>query len=511
MFVLDVHGVGVAYAASSPVVRDATFRLVPGWYGLVGANGAGKTTLLRVLAGELAPTEGTARRNPRDACVVLCPQEIDVLSEDVCAFAEDEDGLAFELRGRLGLATAHIERWPTLSAGERKRWQIGAALRREPDILLLDEPTNHLDVEGRRLLVGSLRRFRGIGVLVSHDRALLDELPRTTLRMHNAHVTVYTGSYSDAAKVWTMERRSQEEAHHRAKGKVRAIASRLAEARRDRESADRARSTGQRMKDKNDSDARGGLAKGAAAAAEARSGRNVHVVRGELTRAEAEVPTFTRDRTLGGRVFAAFERAPSAILFHVAETCITTGDATILHDVRLAIGRGERVRIVGANGAGKTTLLCALLRGGPAKARILHLPQELSPAAVVRLADQMRALAPESRGRVLSVFAALGSDPERIVLRRAEDAARLSPGEARKLALAIGLGRHACALVLDEPTNHFDLPSIERLESALEAYPGAILLVTHDDHFATRCTSRVIEIKDGTTWERSPITPPGAR
>ena len=73
-----------------------------------------------------------------------------------------------------------------------------------------------------------------------------------------------------------------------------------------------------------------------------------------------------------------------------------------------------------------------------------------------------------------------------------------SPGEARKLALAMGLGRHAWALVLDEPTNHLDLPSIERLESALEAYPGAILLVTHDDRFATRCTSRVIEVKDGT-------------
>ena len=101
------------------------------------------------------------------------------------------------------------------------------------------------------------------------------------------------------------------------------------------------------------------------------------------------------------------------------------------------------------------------------------------------------------RGRVLFVFAALGSDPERIVLRRAADAARLSPGEARKLALAMGLGRHAWALVLDEPTNHLDLPSVERVESALATFPGALVLVTHDDAFAARVTSRVLQVEAG--------------
>ncbi len=168
------------------------------------------------------------------------------------------------------------------------------------------------------------------------------------------------------------------------------------------------------MKDKNDSDARNSLRKGAARSAEARGGRTVGVVRAELTRVESEVPSFTKDRTLGGRVFAAFTRAPSAVLFHVGEERITAGDAAILHDVHVTIGREERVRIVGANGAGKTTLLAALLRGGPAKERVLHLPQELLPDEVGELAGELRALEPESRGRVLSVFAALGSDPERI-------------------------------------------------------------------------------------------------
>jgi ATPase subunit of ABC transporter with duplicated ATPase domains len=502
--VLEAHGVGVAFAASTPVLQDVAVRLVPGWYGLVGANGAGKTTLLRVLSGELAPTEGSVRRDPNGASLATCPQDVEDVSDDVLSLAHGDGAagdrrLVAELRGRLGLDPDDVERWASLSPGERKRWQIGGALARAPDILLLDEPTNHLDAEGRALLVGALRRFRGIGVVVSHDRALLDELPRTTVRVHDAHVAVHAGGYAEAARTWEAERRAQEDAHANAKDRVRTVAARLADARREHASADRARSASARMKEKNDHDARSMGAKVVAGWAEARSGRTVQVVRAELVRAEQAVPTFTRDRTLGGRVFATYAKAPSAVLFHLDEDRIDAApDVTVLRDVRLTIGREERVRFTGANGAGKTTLLAALIRGGPPGHRLLYLPQELEADDVKRLSDELRALDAESRGRVLSAFAALGSDPERIVFRRREDADRLSPGEARKLALAMGLGRHAWALVLDEPTNHLDLPSIERLEVALETYPGCVLLVTHDDAFARATTTRVIRVEGGT-------------
>ena len=160
---LEAHGVGVAYATSSPVFHDAVFRLSPGFYGLVGANGAGKTTLLRVLEGDLMPTAGSVRRfRPR------------------CA------------------------------GGSRSRPSTSRGGRREPDILLLDEPTNHLDGAGRALLVvGALRHFRGVGVMVSHDRALLDDLPRTILRVHDGSVTVHPGSYAEARGAWETEQRAR--------------------------------------------------------------------------------------------------------------------------------------------------------------------------------------------------------------------------------------------------------------------------------------------------------------
>jgi ATPase subunit of ABC transporter with duplicated ATPase domains len=162
--------------------------------------------------------------------------------------------------------------------------------------------------------------------------------------------------------------------------------------------------------------------------------------------------------------------------------------------VRLTIGREERVRLEGANGAGKTTLLEALVHSHPHPERLLYLPQELDESAKSDALGDLRAAPPEARGHVLSIFAALGSEPERIV---GAEAAHLSPGEARKLVLAAALSRQVWALVLDEPTNHLDLPSIERLEAALAGYPGAVVLVTHDDAFARNVTRRSLRVDAG--------------
>jgi ATPase subunit of ABC transporter with duplicated ATPase domains len=106
--------------------------------------------------------------------------------------------------------------------------------------------------------------------------------------------------------------------------------------------------------------------------------------------------------------------------------------------------------------------------------------------------DSVRELPADERGRVLSLIAALGVDPDRLL-----ESASPSPGEARKLAMAYGLGRQVWAMVLDEPTNHLDMPAIERLEEALIEYPGAMVIVTHDDALARRCTSIEWRLESG--------------
>jgi ATPase subunit of ABC transporter with duplicated ATPase domains len=134
-----------------------------------------------------------------------------------------------------------------------------------------------------------------------------------------------------------------------------------------------------------------------------------------------------------------------------------------------------------------------LLEGASIPAeRLLHLPQELTREKGVELLSGLNRLSKDRRGRVLSVVAALGVDPEELLA-----SARPSPGEARKLAIALGLGVGAWGMLLDEPTNHLDLPSVERIESALEAYPGALVLVTHDEMFGTRTADTIWKLDSG--------------
>lgn len=494
MAVLKVHGLGVAWSASAPVFEDVTLQLDRGFYGLVGANGAGKTTLLSILARQLEPHEGSVVWSPRDAVVAYCPQRIDALGSDVEALAARQDALAAQLRGRLSLDADQLTRWRTLSPGERKRWQVAAALGSEPEVLLLDEPTNHLDAGARGRLLGALSQFRGLGVVVSHDRELLDTLTSATLRVHARRITLYPGAYSAARELWRAERAHEEDQLRAAKEELHRAEARLDAARRTQAAASRQTSASARAKNRHDHDARSMFATNLAGWADKRAGRVVSNVRHEVERAREQLPSRERDATLGRSVFAGYQRAPHPALFHLDLPELCAGERVVLRDVRLTVARDERLRIAGENGAGKTTLLRALVASLGRAERLLYLPQELERSEIAALSERLRGSSRDEKGRILSIFSALGSDPQRIL---SGNASSFSPGEARKLALAVALERQVWALVLDEPTNHLDLPSIERLEAALIDYPGCVVLVTHDDAFAAQLTTRTLTLSDG--------------
>jgi ATPase subunit of ABC transporter with duplicated ATPase domains len=499
---LHLRGLSYAHTLATSILTDVDLDVVADpaahgspWVGVVGPNGAGKSTLLRLLAGELAPTAGRVDVQsvspPR-----LVRQDVDDLDEHVLSFAASWDGVAIRRRKRLALDPDDLDGatgagWSTRSPGVRKRWQVAAALHERPDVLLLDEPTNHLDAGSRELLVAELERFRGLGLIVSHDRTVLERLTARTLRVDAGRAELHAGAYGEASARWRAAEDAARTAHERATREVRREARILADVRRDRHGAEAKPRRERRLAGATQPDAREAGRKFAQRKAEAALARRITQQHARLARAQADVDGIDLTRRFGGEIGFRHESSGRRLLASLAGEVRHAGGEVVFGAVDLALERGQRVRIAGANGAGKTTLVRAWLdRLAATGETVAELPQE-PPEPAVELAG-VRAMGAATRGRVLGALATLGVDPERVLV-----SFRLSPGEARKLALARLLVADASVLVLDEPTNHLDLPSIERLQDALEGWPGALLLVTHDEALAAATTATSWVVADG--------------
>ncbi len=471
------------YTSAVDLFDHLDLHLGSGWTGVVGENGTGKTTLLRLAAGELRPSSGRVLLDPPGGRVTSCPQTVEDLTDQVEEFARSWDGFDAALRSRLGLDPVDLERWETLSPGERKRWQVGAALVAAPDVLLVDEPTNHLDSDTRQVLVAALAGFGGAGMVVSHDRELLDALCRRVLRVEADRVRMWSGDYTTARQAWEAEADRQLAELEALRSQGKRMERELTERRRELEQKQAGRRREMRRA-AGDHDVTSAVATYRAAAGQRAASRESGVVRRKLDKVEQRRRAVAPSSEHGGRV--SFGHEPAArrrLLTH--RGLLLAGDEVILDDASVVVERDDRIRLSGRNGAGKSTLLRALVEGSDLPSEsLLFLPQELDATGRVEVRRTLLRLGPEERGEVLAMVGSLGTDPERILATEMP-----SPGEARKLTLAMALARRVWCLVLDEPTNHLDLPSVERVETALSGFAGAILLVTHDDRLARAVTT----------------------
>lgn len=491
---LRANALSFSFDEARPLFHDVSFQLGPGFTAVVGENGAGKSTLLRLLAGELSPTAGAVELKPPSARVEFTRQQASHTPVDPQVLYDEPKGYA--VLGRLGLDEEQLQRWPTLSEGERRRWQLALALISAPDVWLLDEPSNHLDAHGRQWLLDALSRYRGIGVVVSHDRQLLDALTQATLRLDGGTARLWPGPYSEAKVSWELQAQAQADARERAVAQRDKLTEQLAVARREHQSAERQRHTSARMRNRHDTDARGMGSQNLADWAAGHAGRQVEVARRAVDRAEEAVAQLPISKAVGrDDVWFIDEVAPKArLLSFVAPHGVQGGERRLLHEVSLTIERGEHVHVAGPNGAGKSSLLRALLEHSQLPPeRVVYLPQEATAEregqAMLR---ELKSMPKAELGRALSLVAALGLRPEQLLSTKLP-----SPGELRKASLALAAARRAWLLVLDEPTNHLDLPSIERLEHALSTWPGALLLVTHDVALAKACCRTTWRLAEG--------------
>lgn len=490
MSAIHFSSVSFAYSSAVPILENASFDLGPGWTGLVGANGAGKSTLLALVAGDLEPTLGVVTTEPKGRSPVVCQQRVDDLTDTITEFARSWRRESVRMRAMLDLVADDLDRWGTLSPGERKRWQVGAALAAEPDVLLLDEPTNHLDAEARSLLVAALHRYSGCGIVVSHDRGVLNDLTTRTLWVGGGAVDLWNGSYDVASNARAADQTERTARFEAMRADRKKLARRIDEQRRTSVQKDADRIRERRAAGKHDLDTRGSAATYKHERGQKTGAQSVSSMTNSLDRLDQDLASMSMTKDRGGAI--SFDFAPADKEFLIRYDGEVRAGASTLFDVDLAVRRSNRIRIEGANGAGKTSLVAAVMKGcAIAESLVLNLPQEVTASEARTWLESVRSLPPAEKGRVMSLVALLGADPASLL---ASD--QPSPGEARKVALALGLGTPKWLLVLDEPTNHLDLPSIERLEAALTAYQGAILLITHDDQLAESVTE--------TTWSVGP-------
>ena len=402
---------------------------------------------------------------------------------------------AHRLRQQLGIAPDWAHRWDTLSHGERKRAQLAVALHVDPVCLAVDEPTNHLDRPTRDLVWQALAAFKGIGLLVSHDRELLDGLCRQCLFLDSPAAVLRPGGYSQGA------RDSSQEAMAIRREQARA-AREVARLRRERVIRREHEAKGERLRSKR------GLARGdrdgrakidAARVADSGSGQRLRQLDGRLEQAEERASQLRVRRRFDLGISLPGERSRRRFLLHIPEGTLQLADGLDLWLPSLVISPNDRIGIQGPNGSGKSTLVRRIVaeldRAGE---QVAYIPQEIDARRSSEILRDFQNLPPDRLGRAMTLVRRLGSDPARLLQSREP-----SPGELRKLLLAASIEGLPHVVILDEPTNHLDLPSIECLEAALGECASALIMVSHDRRFLTALARRMWCIVPGQRhrWE----------
>jgi ATP-binding cassette subfamily F protein 3 len=494
------------------ILRGLTFQINPNEkVGLVGRNGAGKTTAFRIITGEESPDEGEVVKI-NNLKLGLLQQHVDFTEDETVHTAalsafqrihdieaemrrleiemaenfsdeilnhyaelqtefEHVDGFSYTAKAEsilLGLGFTK-ETWDAetrnLSGGQKNRLGLARLLLSGADILLLDEPTNHLDVNAVEWLESFLQNYDKTFVIISHDRYFLDRVCNRIIEIENGKANTYTGNYSK----FLIEREERRETQRRAFENQQTMISK-------NEDFIRRNIAGQKTK----------LAK---------SRRNM------LERIE-RVEAVTADRAQGNFVLKKIERAGNQVLT-IEDLAIGYGEEVLAKGISFSLLRGECLGVIGGNGTGKTTFLKTVLGSvreisgkimWGAKTDIGYYSQQLEELDERNeIIQELRRVAPLAENGQLRGFLARFLFTGEDVFKKVST---LSGGEKGRLALAKLIYSNKNVLVLDEPTNHLDIPSREALESALDAYEGTIITVSHDRYFLDQVSTQILAFNE---------------
>lgn len=504
---LAANEIALAYGYQR-LLQEVTLSVAPGEkLGLVGRNGSGKTSLLRILAGHQQPDAGEIFRR-RGLRIGYLPQEFELdesvsVRENIEAGAPDlldwlrrygagqgtdgelavllnqiESADGWKFQARIAAIASALDAPPLdaqvrpLSGGEKRRVALCRALVAQPDLLLLDEPTNHLDAESILWLESFLREFAGAVIFVTHDRYFLDVIATRILELADGRAFSHPGNYTAYLESKAARQQIAEQTERR---RQRFLREELEWA--------RAGVRAQRSKPRHRLE-------------------TFYQVQG------LEAPPEEREMDL--LIPPPPSLGNNSILLNAAGARIHRGNDEhwLFRGLSLSLKSGQCTGVIGRNGVGKTTLLRLCLGERPPDEGTV----KIGARVVFNYIDQGR-MQLEGTGTVLDEIAE-GNETvlfgeqhlsARSYLRRFlftddrvnEPVARLSGGERARLMLAKVLRRGGNVLVLDEPTNDLDLPSLRMLEEALADFDGSVLVVSHDRYFLDRICDQIVAFEPG--------------
>ena len=484
-----------------PLFENLSFTLFEGDHvGLVGPNGSGKSTLLKILAGVDDADSGT-RALRKGVRIGYVPQDpvftpgltveevlLDAIANDATLEDYERTSRVAVALGKSGFNDRSLQT-DILSGGWRKRLAIARELVREPDVLLLDEPTNHLDVEGILWLESLLRSEPEAFIVVSHDRYFLDNIAKRMLELNRIYpdgLFQSDGSYTDFLEKRDELLRNETAYQETLANLVRREVEWLRRGPKARTTKSKARiqSAGKLMEELDESRSR------------------------TATQSGAKID-FTASERKTKRLWSA-EGLRRGALFR---------------DLDILLKPGTRLGVLGPNGSGKTTLLRTIIgelqpdAGTIERAdrlRVVYFEQNrqsLDPNVTLK-----RALAPEGDSVVYQDRSMHVASWAKRFLFRTEQletaVSRLSGGEKARIVLARLMLQPADLLVLDEPTNDLDIPTLDVLEESLLEFPGALVLVTHDRYLLDRVSTQILALDgkgsaqyfaDYSQWESRPL------
>lgn len=487
---------------------------------LVGSNGSGKTTLLRMLMGDTEPDAGSFDK-PDYVNIGYLPQDgISVSGRTLYAEAESAFGNILELQEKIDKADAEmlemdtsseeyydlidamgeweqqleefepqkmksrIERILTgmgfsLSDLERDTgefsggWQMRIALAKlllqNPSLIILDEPTNHLDIVSQHWVEQYLKHYQGALIVISHDRAFLDEVTNRTLELKLGNLNSYKGNYSFYKAESEKQLEVLRKAYNNQQKEIREI----------KDFINRFRS----------------------------NVKKASLVQSRIKQLEKmELIVIPREEK---KIFFRFPEPPAASsrVISIKDLHKAYGDNVIFNGLNLRIDKGDRIAVVGVNGAGKSTLARILAGEEPYQSGEIEKglntvisyfaqsqAEELNPANSVLQEVEAAAIGNPDANPRAALGALLFSGDE--ALKKTDV---LSGGEKNRVALAKMLMKPGNCLILDEPTNHLDIKSKEVLQDAINAFEGTVILVSHDRSFLDGVVNKVLEVSPGKT------------